>query len=118
MRDGSVRMWWSDATRAEIEAVVSKIPPLSWPGIEDLFREESRVQADLDESGLDWVLDPSDRKFAALARTTGAVLVSNDHHLLARRDEAPIIVLTSGECRARLRAGGLASSSGRDAGGA
>jgi predicted nucleic acid-binding protein len=46
---------------------------------------------------LDWVGDPNDRKFAALARVAGAILVSNDDHLLARREEASITVLTSGE---------------------
>ena len=101
VRDGMVRMLWCDATRAETRTVLSKIPPLSWPAVEELFREEDRVQGHPDEGGLEWVTDPDDRKFAALARATGAVLVSNDDHLLAGRDEASIVVLTPGEYRAR-----------------
>jgi len=97
VREGRVRMPWSDATRGEIEAVVTKIPPISWSAIRDLFRAEDRVQGSPDESELDWVGDPNDRKFAALARAAGAILVSNDDHLLARREEASITVLTSGE---------------------
>jgi len=103
VRCGRVRMPWSDATQGEIRAVISRIPPLSWPSIEDLFRAEDRYRGRPDEGGLEWVLDPGDRKFAALARATGAILVSNDDHLLARRDEASITVLTSGEYRERMR---------------
>lgn len=102
VRDGRVRMPWSDATRGEVEAVLRKIPPISWDDIADLFRTRDRYHGALDEGGLDWVGDPADRKFAALARATGATLVSNDDHLLARRGEADITVLTSGEFRDRV----------------
>ena len=97
IREGRVRMPWSDATRAEIRAVLTRIPPLSWTEVEDLFRADERVGGDPDESGLDWVADPSDLKFAAVARVTGAILVSNDDHLLARRAEATFTVLRPGE---------------------
>lgn len=102
VRDGRLLMPWSDATRGEVEAVVRKIPPIAWDDIADLFREQDRRDGGLDMQGLDWVGDPADRKFAALARATDAILVSNDDHLLARRDEASIVVLTSGEFRDRL----------------
>jgi predicted nucleic acid-binding protein len=105
VRDGRVRMPWSDATRQEIESVMTKIPPVSWPAVADLFRAEDRVEGRPGEGDLEWVGDAADRKFAAVARAVGATLVSNDDHLLARRDEASITVLTSGECAERLRCG-------------
>lgn len=97
VREGRVRMPWSDATRREIEAVVRRIPPLSDLELGGMFREEDRVGGALDDSGLEWVGDPADRKFAALAVHACAALVSNDDHLLARRGEAPIPVFRSGE---------------------
>ena len=101
VRAGRVSMPWSDATRGEVEAVLRKIPPLDWADAADLFRLEDRVEEPPDEGDLDWVGDPDDRKFAALARATGAVLVSNDDDLLARRDEAGFPVETPGEYRRR-----------------
>lgn len=101
VREGRVRMPWSDATRAEIEAVISRIPPLSRDVLEGLFRPEERVCAAPAEEGLEWVGDPADRKFAALARDTGSALVTNDRHLLERRHEAGFEVVRSGEWVAR-----------------
>ena len=103
VREGRVRMVWNEATRREIHAVFVRIPPLRWEEIAGLFREEDRGMDDLDESGLDWVADPEDRKFAALACATGATLISNDDHLLARREEATVTVLRSGEYAEKLR---------------
>ena len=99
--DGRLRMPWTDATRREVRTVLEKIPPLEWSRVEGLFREDDRVADAPDEGGLGWVSDPPDRKFAALARETGAVLVSNDDDLLARREEAGFPVMTSGEYRDR-----------------
>lgn len=102
VRDGRLRMPWTDATRREVETVLTRIPPLDWSDVAALFREEDRHEGPLDERELEWVHDPEDRKFAALARASGAVLVSNDDHLLGRRDEATITVLTSAEFRDQL----------------
>jgi predicted nucleic acid-binding protein len=102
LREGRLRMVWSDATRHEIETVVRKIPPLDWSEIRDLFRESDRLDGAIESTELEWVPDPSDRKFAALARAAGAILVTNDDHLLARRDEASFPVLRSGECADEL----------------
>jgi len=41
--------------------------------------------------------DPEDRKFAALAAATGAIVISSDSHLLSCREELPITVLTARE---------------------
>lgn len=97
VRDGRLRMIWTDATRGETRRVLEKIPPLDWSVFEPLFVEAGRVEGAPDEGGLDWVHDESDRKFAALARAANAVLVTNDDHLLADRDQAGFPVLRSGE---------------------
>lgn len=99
--DRRLRMPWTDPTRDEVESVLRKIPPLSWEEFEGLFRKEDRVADAPPEGGLGWIPDPGDRKFAALARSTDAALVSNDGHLLGRRSEADFPVLTPGEYRER-----------------
>ena len=68
VRDGRLRMPWTDDTRHEVKAVLENIPPLDWSDVEGLFRDEDRHAEDLDTGGLQWVEDPDDRKFAALAR--------------------------------------------------
>ena len=101
VREGRLSMPWTDATRGEVERILRTIPPLSWPDVRELFREEDRVGEPPDEEGLGWIPDPADRKFAALARSVGAVLVSSDRDLLGRREEAGFPVLTPGEYRER-----------------
>jgi hypothetical protein len=48
----------------------------------------------------------TDSKFAALAAATDSVLISNDDHLLARRDQLPVGVLKPSEFLAELTRGG------------
>ena len=103
VRDGRLRMPWTEGTRHEVEAVLESIPPLSWSDVRGLFRDEDRHDEALDTGGLEWVTDPDDRKFAALARVEGAVLVSNDDDFLDRRDEASFPVLASKEFADRLK---------------
>lgn len=102
VRERRLGMPWTVATREEVETVLRKIPPLSWSDAEGLFREEDRLEGSLSHEGLEWVPDPTDRKFAALARCTGATLVSNDRHLLDGRARAGFPILTSGEFRDRM----------------
>lgn len=97
VKDGRLSMPWTDETLREIRRVLEKIPPVSWNEFEDLFRPDARRSGPLRADELEWVPDPDDRKFAALARATDAVLVSNDRHLLDRRSEASFVVLTPGE---------------------
>ena len=101
VREGRLSMPWTDATRGEVERILRTIPPLSWAAVRGLFREEARMAEPPDEEGLGWIPDPADRKFAALARAAGAVLVSSDRDLLGRREEAGFPVLTPGEYRVR-----------------
>lgn len=82
---GDLRLVWNEATRAETKMIVSKIPRLDWQGFEPLFRPEDEYRGDAPSEAFAEVEDPEDRKFAALAAATGAVLVTNDQHLLTHR---------------------------------
>lgn len=99
VREGALRMPWTRATRAEVERILTKIPPLSWHDVRELFREEDRIDGALSRDDLGWIPDPDDRIFAAVARSAGAVLVSSDAHLLAGRSRATFAILTPGEYR-------------------
>ena len=90
-------MIWNSQTRRETQHIIDKIPPLSWSSVAELFRNEDchHSQAALDE--FDFIRDPDDRKFAALAEATGAVLLTNDGDLLSNRDRATLQILTPGE---------------------
>ncbi len=89
-----LRLVWNEATRREIEAVLRQIPPLSWQRWTGLFREEDRYRGDTDPQRFAYVTDPDDRKFAALAATAGATLVTNDEHLLEHRKKAELDIRT------------------------
>lgn len=97
VRDGWLRMAWSDATRGETERVLGRIPPLRPMDPGPLFRGEERVEPPGGTEGLDVVSDPADRKFAALAKAAGAVLVTADDHLLSVRDVLGATVLAPRE---------------------
>ena len=94
---GRLRMVWSDATRREIERIVGKIPPLSGMKIADLFREENRYDGQMHLEKFHYISDPDDRKFAALAEATGAVLITSDDHLLSVREQSSVVIQTPGE---------------------
>src|SRR5688572_19068624 len=77
-RDGHLRMVWNDATRDEIETILRQIPYLAWEHVADLFRADDRYPHQTHPERFDYVPDPADRKFAALADATGATLVTSD----------------------------------------
>jgi len=97
IRKGRLRMIWNDDTRREIEYIVRKIPPLKSHRIDDLFRPENRFTGPTDPDAFAMVPDPADRKFAALAAAAGAVLITQDEHLLGVRQEIGVKVVTPGE---------------------
>lgn len=103
VRAGDLRMAWSDATRREAERILRKIPPLSADEFLDLFRAGDRVDGVLDTSGFENVPDSEDRKFAALAVATGAILVSNDDHLLRASGGGLTVVSPAGFAAALRR---------------
>jgi len=84
--DGRLALVWSEATRDETRAVLSRIPRLGWAEAEPLFDPAGRFDAPLDLAPVSFVGDPADRKFAALALATGAPLVSSDDDLLAHAE--------------------------------
>lgn len=96
VRQGQLRMVWNDATRREIETIVKKIPPLRSFSIAALFRPEDRFKGATHPQEFAFIPDQDDRKFAALAHATGAVLISNDEHLLKFQDRPELTVLTPG----------------------
>jgi putative PIN family toxin of toxin-antitoxin system len=97
VKQGQVRMLWSDATRREIEHVMQRIPPLRTQNVTDLFRPEDRFTAATHPERFADIPDPDDRKFAALTHAAGAILISNDDHLLRQRNHSDLAVLTPGE---------------------
>jgi uncharacterized protein len=105
VKQGQVRMVWNDATRREIEHIIGKIPPLRARADARLFRTEDRFTAPTHPERFDFIPDPDDRKFAALADAAGAVLISNDEHLLAHRDRMAVPVLTPSAFWSRLQRG-------------
>ena len=106
VRAGTVRLVWDDPTRQETEHVVRNIPPLAGTDLSDLFRLEDRYHGPTHPDEFDHVPHPADRKFAALAAATGAVLLTNDRHLLAGRPHPGVAVLTPSEFADRLGWGG------------
>ena len=94
VRQGRSRMVWNDATRREIERIMKQIPPLRAHAVAELFRPEHRFTAVTHPERFADVPDPDDRKFAALAHAAGAILISNDEHLLRYRGSMDLTVLT------------------------
>ena len=80
VRDRRVRMIWCASTRAETERILTKIPPLSWQVVADVFHPENEA-SDPDPAMAAFVTDPEDRKFAALSLATGAPIISADSDL-------------------------------------
>lgn len=101
VRAGAWTLVWNRETRRETEAVLARIPPLAGQSVEALFLPEAEWAAETHPERFGAVEDPDDRKFAALAADAGAVLVSNDEHLLSRRGEIGVEVLTPREVIAR-----------------
>jgi predicted nucleic acid-binding protein len=97
IRRGDCRMVWNDATRRENEAVLRRIPPLDWEEFSVLFVPEGEFTGLTAPDLFGRIEDPEDRKFAALALATGAIVISSDAHLLSCRDELPVTVLTARE---------------------
>jgi predicted nucleic acid-binding protein len=97
VRARRLRMVWDDATRAEIEHVIRRIPRLSWTSIADLFRTEDRFGGSTHPEEFGFVPDPADRKFAALAAAAQAPLVTSDAALLSAGGQMPVPVLKPSE---------------------
>jgi predicted nucleic acid-binding protein len=64
--------------------------------VSDLFRPGDHYTTATHPEEFTYVADPGDRKFAALAHATGAIVITNDDHLLRHRDHEDLTVLTPG----------------------
>ena len=94
VKRGRLRLVWDDATRREIEHILQQIPPLRGQDVSQLFRPADRFTAPTHPEHFAFVADPDDRKFAALAHAAGAVLITNDEHLLRHRERMGVAVVT------------------------
>jgi predicted nucleic acid-binding protein len=97
VRAGHLRLVWNETTRSETESVLRQIPPLDWRSFADLFRPEDRSAITVPLERFPHIPDWADRKFAALSKSTGAVLVTADDHLLGTRDRGAIQIMTPDE---------------------
>jgi len=100
IRRGHLRMVWDEATKRETRRILDQIPPLSWSSVSDLFREANRYAGRTDPEAFRQIPDREDRKFASLAHATGAILISQDEHLLADPHRLDLLVLTPREFQA------------------
>jgi uncharacterized protein len=96
VKQGQLRMVWNDATRREIERIMRQIPPLRAQPVAELFDPAHRFTLPTHRERFADVPDPDDRKFAALAHSAEAILISNDEHLLGYRGPMDLAVLTPG----------------------
>jgi uncharacterized protein len=96
VKRGQIRMVWNDATRREIERIMHRIPPLRAHAMAEYFRPADRVTATIHPEWFAAIPDPDDRKFAALAYAAGAILISNDAHLLHYQGSLEVTVYPPG----------------------
>jgi uncharacterized protein len=94
IRAGIVGFVWDEATRSETLEVLDQIPRLRRDAFDDLFTLPRRCKERTHPEDFPEIADPDDRKFAALAAASGAVLVTNDDHLLSAKELIPVEVLS------------------------
>jgi putative PIN family toxin of toxin-antitoxin system len=96
IEDGQLEMVWNEATRREVKKALQQIPPLAWDRIESLFKRRSEFKGETPGS-YTFVKDPDDRKYAALAAASGAILITSDADLLSVRNALDAAVMTPKE---------------------
>jgi putative PIN family toxin of toxin-antitoxin system len=95
--DGRLCMKWTEETRRETRMILKRIPPLSWERVAALFAESGRFDAPTHPEQFGQIVDPDDRKFAALAYRADAVLITQDDDLLSARSNMAVTVETASE---------------------
>lgn len=96
IEDGQLEMVWNEATRRESQNVISEIPPQAWGRIESLFNKRTKFNGET-PGNFSLVKDPDDRKYAALASAAGAILITNDEHLMKVRAGLGLAVMSPKE---------------------
>ena len=86
VREKELRLVWDKPTHNETRHIIDKIPRLCWSDFAELFRDDDRFQGETEPANFDFIPDPDDRKFAALAAAAGAVLITSDQHLRGRSE--------------------------------
>jgi uncharacterized protein len=93
-RERRFRLIWNRSTRTEAEIILRRIPHLDWDEVADLFQPEGEFTGPVDPDAYSVIVDPDDRKFAALSAAANATLVTNDRHLLSESSVVGIEALT------------------------
>ena len=101
-------MVWHQLTRKETQFIVSKIPPLSWEAIAELFQPVGEYSGELTPDAYDYISDTEDRKFAALCDVTQTPLITMDRVLLAARDVDSLLIMSPHEFFSQVRSQDLA----------
>ena len=90
VREGRIEMIWCEATRAETCRILTKIPPISWEAVEDVFLAAHEAPVVVDLADVAFVTDPEDRKFAALSLAEACPIVTSDDDLLSHADKLDV----------------------------
>ncbi|MDB5161179.1 MAG: putative toxin-antitoxin system toxin component, family [Candidatus Saccharibacteria bacterium] len=94
IRDGSLSLVWDESIKSEIKKMLTQIPHTSWGDFSSLFQEANKHNTKTSPDHFVAIEDPDDRKFAALAKDTGATLVTNDVHLLGTKSQTGLDVIS------------------------
>lgn len=101
-RDGRLLPLWTDATRGEVERILSRIPPLRDFDRSALFPEAGRVAAPLAVEAVAGANGIIDQTLAALAFSTGAPLVTADRLLVEAATSSRVTALSPADAVRRL----------------
>jgi putative PIN family toxin of toxin-antitoxin system len=96
-RNEEIQLIWNGDTKNETNHVLSKIPPLSWDDFSDIFRDKNKYVGKTHPENFGYIPDPTDRKFAALADATGAILVTQDEDLIGHRKPGEVTIYATEE---------------------
>ena len=101
VRETCFRLVWNQPTRRETEMILRRIPRLDWQTVADLFRPEEEFTGPVDPAVFTVIVDPDDRKFAALSAAANVPLVTSDKLVLAQRGRIGIEIVTARDFLAR-----------------
>jgi putative PIN family toxin of toxin-antitoxin system len=98
IKQGAVELIWDEKTKAETKKLLDQIPRTRWEDFAGLFKETNKHDTNIpSETFAHSIKDPDDRKFAALAKDSGATIITNDDHLLGTKGETGLAVVTPRE---------------------
>lgn len=94
VRAGRLRHVWHDRTLAETRRILVQVPRLGWEPVAALFTEEGHYHGPIAPEAPAFAIipDPHDRKYAALAAATGAMVATGDDDLLGVRKALSVTI--------------------------